>query len=286
MELKMLKTFICVADLGTIVAASEKLYCVQSNITNRIKTLEANLGTKLFIRSRNGMTLTAAGVLFKTYAEKVVYAEREAYAAIADFSNSIKIIRIGSIESAIAIRLPKYIEAYRNLNPDVKIHMVSGATDELVEQVLAHKLDVALIGGNFGNDRLCGKIAFREEMVLVSHASVASQKQAYGLPLITFKYGSSYRLFANNWMKKSGYPSKDIYELGTLDGILGCVAAGIGIAFLPLSVVNSSRHQDLLTIHKLKDKNRFMDTVAIYNADAAKNGAVDSFVELICQPLP
>lgn len=285
MELKMLETFLCVAEMGTVIAASEKLFCVQSNVTNRIKMLEDKLEVKLFSRSRNGMILTAAGVLFKGYAEKVVFAEREAYAAIADFSNSIKIIRIGSIESSIAIRLPRYIEAYRRLNPDVKVNIKSGPTDELIEQILSSKLDVALIGGTFGNDKLIGKVAFTEEMVLVSHKSISTKNQAIGLPLITFKYGSSYRLFANNWMKNSGFASKDIYELGTLDGILGCVAAGIGIAFLPLSVVNNSRHQDLLNIHKLKDKSRFIDTVAIYNADAPKNGAVNSFIELVCKPL-
>ena len=283
MEIRTLRTFLTVAQTGTIVEASKRLHCVQSNITSRIKALEQELDVALFVRSRSGMALTPAGILFRDHAQAVVDAEASAVAAVENFSNSVRILRIGSMESTLATRLPQQITAFRARHPDLKISICSGPTEDLVPQVLDNRIDIAFIGGQYPHPELAGEIAFAEEMVLVSDRKVTDPEQVGGLPVIVFKSGCSYRTYAHDWMKVHGLAPHDFFELGTLEGILGCVASGIGVTLLPLGVVTSSRHRDLLNIHRLTDPSRFIDTIAIRNTKGPANGAVEAFVDFVCR---
>ena len=64
-----LRTFLAIAETGSLMRASERLNVTQSTITARLKTLEAELGQPLFTRGRSGARLTAAGARFHRYAE-------------------------------------------------------------------------------------------------------------------------------------------------------------------------------------------------------------------------
>ena len=282
MEIKTLKTFLAVIEEGTISHAALRLNCVQSNVTSRIKMLEDELDVQLFVRSRRGMALTAAGELLVSHAEKVVESESRARAAVADFSTTVKSLRIGSMESTLAIRLPKFIAEFRAAHAAIKLGVVAAPTDDLVHQLLDHKIDIAFIGGEFLHPSLEGRVAFSEEMVLVTDTSIAQPEQTGAAPVIVFKPGCSYRAYSETWMKRSGLSPNETIELGTLDGILGCVASGIGVTLLPRSVVECSHHRPLVNIHALSDPDRFIDTVALVNLDAPPNGAIAAFVDLVC----
>ncbi len=281
MEIRSLKTFLAVAELGTVSRASERLHCVQSNVTSRIKALEEEVGVELFTRGRNGMTLTPAGTYFLDHAKAVVDAETRAAASLADFAGEARLLRIGSMESTLAIRLPALLSRFRRENPLVRFGLHSGPTDELVGLLLEHKIDIAFIGGQFRHPHLKAQIAFSEEMVLATDRSVSGPEEVGAMPLIVFKPGCSYRAYAQNWMRRSGYAPNDVIELGTLEGILGCVASGVGVTLLPRSVVADSRHLGLLNLHELADQDRFIDTLAVRNETAPGNGAVNVFMDLV-----
>ncbi len=284
MELKNLHTFAAVADTGSVAGASRELHCVQSNVTTRIKSLEGELGVELFNRSRSGMALTAAGTAFLPYALDVLRAELRARASVADFGNSVKFLRIGSMESTLAVRLPKIIAAFRKKHPDMRLQIFSGPTEDLLHKLVQDQIDVAFVGGKFARPGLMGQALFAEEMVMISSAELKEPDGLRSLPIIVFKQGCSYRDFTRRWMRKSGLAPNDIFELGTLDGILGCVASGVGISCLPRSVIEGSQYRELLTIHPLEDSERFIDTYAMQYAGQIRNGAVREFLKFILLP--
>lgn len=284
MELKNLRTFAAVADTGSVAGASRELHCVQSNVTTRIKSLEGELGVELFNRSRSGMALTAAGTAFLPYALDVLCAEFRARASVEDFGSSAKFLRIGSMESTLAVRLPKIIAAFRRKHPDMRLQISSGPTEDLLHKLVQDQIDVALVGGKFTRPGLKGQALFAEEMVMISAAELEEPDRLRSLPIIVFKQGCSYRDFTRRWMRKSGLAPNDIFELGTLDGILGCVASGVGISCLPRSVIEGSQYRELLTIHALEDSERFIDTYAMQNAGQIRNGAIGEFLKFILLP--
>ena len=114
MELSDLVTFSAVARLGGITRAAAELNTVQSNITQRVKALEAEIGTALFERHSRGMTLTGAGRRLLPYAQRMAALSREAVLAARDDGEPRGPLAIGSLETTAAVRLPL---AARRISP-------------------------------------------------------------------------------------------------------------------------------------------------------------------------
>src|SRR5246500_846687 len=106
MELSDLQTFAAVARNGGITRAAEKLNTVQSNVTQRVKALEAEIGTALFERHSRGMTLTGAGRRLLPYAQRMAAPSREAMRAAREHGEPKGPLAIGSLETTAAVRLP------------------------------------------------------------------------------------------------------------------------------------------------------------------------------------
>ena len=68
-----LKVFMAVAENGSFTIAAKALGVTQPAVSQNIAELERNMGAELFTRSRGSVTLTAAGTIFKEYAEKILY---------------------------------------------------------------------------------------------------------------------------------------------------------------------------------------------------------------------
>ena len=96
MELSDLVTFSTVARLGAVTRAADELNTVQSNITHRVKALEAEIGTPLFERHSRGMTLTGAGRRLLPYAQRMAALSREAVLAARDDGEPKGPLSIGS----------------------------------------------------------------------------------------------------------------------------------------------------------------------------------------------
>src|ERR1700748_1366512 len=113
-ELTDLLTFSAVARSGGITRAAEELNTVQSNVTQRIKALEAEIGTALFERHSRGMTLTGAGRRLQPYAEKMAALSREAVLAARDDGEPKGPLAIGSVGTTAAVGPPAVV---RELSP-------------------------------------------------------------------------------------------------------------------------------------------------------------------------
>ena len=126
MELSDLLTFSTVARLGGITRAADELNTVQSNVTQRVKALEAEIGTALFERHSRGMTLTGAGRRLLPYAQRMTALSREAVLAARDDGEPKGPLSIGSMETTAAVRLPV---AARRIPP-----ALSGRTAQLADR--------------------------------------------------------------------------------------------------------------------------------------------------------
>ena len=281
MDLKALRTFLAVAETGSVSAASGQLHSVQSNITARVKALEAELGAELFLRSRRGMRLSAAGEVLLPHAREVIAAAERARRAVAGFSDRPTLLRLGSMETTLAVRLTPALARLRAAHPSLRIRAETGTTEELSARLLAGEIDLGFIAGPFPHPDLIATPVFCEEMVLVTHPDLPDIVAAANQTVIAFRAGCSYRAFALDWLRRAGLAPNDIFELGTLDGILGCVAAGIGVTLLPLSAAEASPHRANLRLHRLEDDARHIDTFAIMGRGAPENAAVAGFLDCL-----
>jgi DNA-binding transcriptional LysR family regulator len=290
MEIKMdaddLAVFAAAAQTGGITRAAERLNTVQSNVTQRIRRLETELGVPLFHRHSRGVTLTSAGTQLLPYAERIGRLLQEAKLAAADGTVARGRIVIGALESATAVRLPPVLAAYGTACPEVDIEIDTGTTAALVDAVLGRRLEAAFVAGVVSHPELLALPVIEEELVLVTAPWIAGLEKLAAaasvdpLKLIVFRSGCSYRTRLEALLAEHGITNARRLEFGTLDGIIGCVGAGIGVTLLPRIVVAKAEIEGRVALHKLPPEAARIETILIRRRDIFVSTALRRFIEL------
>src|SRR3954470_8330113 len=167
MDLRALEIFKAVVEQGGINKAAARLHRVPSNVTTRIKQLEAQLDTRLFARERGKLQLSAEGKILLTYADQLFLLCAEARAAVAG-GRPRGTLGIGALESTSAARLPAILSRYHRLYPDVGIELVTGTSATLVNRLHGREIEAAFVTEPFSAAGLESRFAFIEEIVLVA----------------------------------------------------------------------------------------------------------------------
>ena len=283
-EMRQLKIFCAVAEMGSFTAAAVAVNTVQSNVTMRVKELEAELNRELFVRKKSGVVLTSAGETFLGYARRILQLTEESRSALMDTGVPSGLLRIGSMETTAAIRLPRVLTQYREQFPQVQLSLLTGTTIELIKAVEGHRLDGAFVGGFHQNPALAQEQVFEEQLVLVSSNAFASlpaliEKMPQQTVLV-FRTGCFYRSTLENWFYQAGLVPNQIMEMGTLDGILSCVAAGMGVTLLPKAVAENCSVRQSIRFHALPPEFANVSTVFIRRNDSIVTSAMSAFINL------
>lgn len=281
MEISDLKIFLAVAQKGSISRAAEELHYVQSNVTTRIKQLEEGLGSALFHRKSKGVNLTTSGYLLLDYAERIVRLTKEAEEAIIDQKEPKGRLFIGSMETTAAVRLPPLLASYHRSYPEVELNLVTGPSAETLKRLLDFQVDGALVAGKVAHDALVVERAYEEELVLVAPLDVNPLKQMTSLKILVFRTGCSYRAQLESWLRTTGRSSYQIMEFGSIEGILGCVAAGMGLSFLPRSVVEQPHFLKNCSLHSLPEDFGNMTTWFVRRINEKPSKALLAFRDLV-----
>lgn len=279
MEIQALKTFLAVVEEGGILSAASRLNTVQSNVTTRIKRLEEEVGTQLFYRQGRKLTLSPSGKVLLGYTREILQLTSQAGMALRQVGEQVGELRIGAMESFTALRLPPTLKALREAHSGLRLHVETNTSTELTKRVLDHKLDCAFVGGPVEHPDLLATQVLTEELVLV----FSKETDYRQIPLIIFRDGCSYRQRALNWRQESGHSCRGIMEFGTLDGMLGCVAMGLGCTLMPRIVVTNSRYSDDFQIRTIEPHLSQIPTLLIRHKNAASLAAVDTLIKAASQ---
>ncbi|MFM7402877.1 MAG: LysR substrate-binding domain-containing protein [Erythrobacter sp.] len=254
MEFSDLMVFRAVVHTGGVVTAAQCLHRAQSSVTARIQHLEEKLGVQLFMRRGRRLQLSPEGKILLNYADRILDLAQEATDAIkADRPTGV--LRLGSMESTAAVRLPEPLGRFHRRYPQVALELYSGEPRSLVRQVLRGELDVALIADPVADPQLETLPIYEEELVLVAesrHAPIASPKDVAKIAILAFHPGCPHRKRLEDWFARGAIVPARIVEVGSYHLILGCAAIGMGVALVPHSVLESYAERDRLSVHKLR----------------------------------
>ncbi|MFO1099859.1 MAG: LysR family transcriptional regulator [Xanthobacteraceae bacterium] len=284
MDAANLRVFEAVARLGNMSRAAQELNTVQSNVTARVRALEHELGVPLFHRTNRGVALTEAGQRLLPYAAQIGRLLADARRAVDDNGTPRGPLTIGSLESTAGIRLPRLLAAYAAAHPEVDLVLTPGNTSELIDRTLNHEVDGAFVCGPVNHPDLDEEIIFREELVIVTAQSAQSLSDLLGqrhLKIIILKLGCSYRQRLEDVLARRGVVGLRRLEFGTIDGILGAVAAGVGITLLPRSLVAARVRAGEVAAHALPDNESRVHTVFIRPRGAFVSSALAAFLACV-----
>lgn len=274
-----LRFFAAVARSGGIGRAAQMLNTVQSNVTTRLRSLEAELGTPLFHRHSRGVVLTEAGERLLPYAEKVGQLLAEAKRAALDGEEPGGELRIGAMETTAALRLPPLLTAYVRQCPKVDVHVETGPTQALVARVLARELEGAFVCGPIDHPDLNARPMMSEDLVLVTPPAPL-ERPVGEARILVFRAGCSYRQRLEALLAARGAVQVRRMEFGTLDGILGCVGAGLGVTLLPRAVAEPAALTGRVRLQALPPGEARVTTAFITRHDAFMSRALERFIAL------
>ncbi|NMI06366.1 LysR family transcriptional regulator [Paenibacillus sp. SZ31] len=280
MESGDLRIFQCVAQEGNLTKAASKLGYVQSNVTARIRHLEAEVGTTLFIRHNRGMTLSPAGEMLLTYADKIIGLLNDASKALRATSTPSGPLRIGSTQTAAAVRLPELFAKYYKQYPEVSLSLATGNSQMLIDQVIGYELEGAFIGCACDHPDIASIDVFDEELYVVS-SGVGPEEELTRKPILVYSMGCSYRQTLEEWLNSSGVNRPVIMEFGTLEAIISGVTSGMGISLLPEIVIRQQIESGNLRKYSLPSGISRMMTRFITRKDAFISSALGAFMAML-----
>lgn len=254
-DLESLAIFRTVVEEGGVVRAAGKLHRVPSNVTTRIRQLEAHLGVRLFRREGRTLSLSAEGQTLLNYSVRLLRLANEAVDELRSGKRQ-GTFRLGSLESTAGSRLAPILSRYHAENPGVVVELITGTTGALTNRVVNFEIEAAFVSEPFMASELGALPVFREELVLITHRNTKEIRTAKDLgrtTMIAFAHGCSYRKRLEGWLGSENVMPERALEIASYQGMIACVAAGTGFAIVPKSVLIALQATEEVNQHPLPE---------------------------------
>jgi DNA-binding transcriptional LysR family regulator len=229
------------------------------------------------------VTLTAAGRRLLPYAARAARLLDDARRAVADDGAPSGALTIGSLDTTAALHLSPVLAGYVAAYPAVDLSMRTGTTCELIEQVLDRKLDGAYVCGPVNHRDLLADPFVREELVILTAPAITdfeALSRKPDLKIVVLKVGCSYRLQLEAMLARRGIVGVRLLEFGTIEAVVACVGAGVGVTLLPRALVGSVWERGRLRIHPMPNDEGRVETVFIRHREAFASSALRAFMEM------
>jgi len=168
MDIQLARTFLEIVNTGSFVRAAERLNVTQTTVSARVRTLESQLGRTLFVRNKAGASLTPAGQQFLRYAPTVVQVWQRACQQVALPAGRRALLAIGGEVSLWNPLLLNWLIKMKSLAPEFALRIDVGIPDELMRQVAAGVLDIAIMYRPQNLPGLRIEQLLKEKLVLVT----------------------------------------------------------------------------------------------------------------------
>ena len=146
MDIRTMQYYLAVVREGTISAAAQALHVAQPSLSRQMKELEEELGAALFERGNRKITLTEEGMILRKRAEEMVHLMQMTEDEISQIKNNISgAVRIGAGESWSFHYLSRTAASLAEEHPDIRFHITSGDTQDLMDELNNGLIDFAVI---------------------------------------------------------------------------------------------------------------------------------------------
>jgi len=249
MEIRQLRAFIAIAELGTFTAGAQRVHVTQAAISMQIRQLENELGAKLFIRAPRRVMLTEAGEQLLQRARQILRDHDAAVDEIAELAGAERgRLRVGSASAMVTTDvLPKLLKEVRKQHAGAEVTVASGTSEALVQQILAGELDVAFVSLPVEARGINTERLSQDQLVAVASPRHRLAKQrtisAYtlaGEKLILGERGGNTRRLIDQFFAQAGVTLHVSMELSRQAAIRRMVEEDMGGGIVPLQTVSDA----------------------------------------------
>ncbi len=272
MNSRQLQYAVLLSEIGNFSQVAEKLNITQPALSKQILCLEKELGTQLFDRERNPVTLTASGEYFIREARELLYRQTQLTKSMEQFRNGDKgqlVIGITPFRSAYLIS--EVVKKVRDKFPGVQVRLAEEGSEVLRKDAAEGKFDFAVINLPVDESRLDVTLIEADKLALVMPESMASTysdgdeadfSSFKDVPFVVPGVNQEMRQLFEKLCASSGVRPQIAAEVVNLTSAFEMACAGVGATLLPLQFV------------KGKDKNGKMAVVKLKNSFSLRQPAV------------
>jgi LysR family nitrogen assimilation transcriptional regulator len=243
MDLRQLRYYICIVDLGSITSAAQAMHVAQPSLSQHVANLEEELGVPLLVRGRAGVHATEAGEVLYRQAKAILRQLEETKAAVKQHVDTpAGQVTVGLPTSTSRILSVPLMQAITTQFPGIRLKLIESATADLADAVAAQKIDLAICVEVRADAGIHVTPVLDEEIMLIANSAHAGRgpisiEELSELPLILPSFPNSVRVLYEHALARTGLPLRLITETSATSISLAAVAAGIGYALQPWSAV-------------------------------------------------
>jgi LysR family transcriptional regulator, hydrogen peroxide-inducible genes activator len=241
MQIHQLRYFCAVARTGSFTRAAQHEHLAQPSLSQQIRKLEDELGTRLFDRLARTVRLTQLGEAFLPRAEEILRQVASAKLEIQELAGAEqgKLV-IGAIPTIAPYFLPSCLASFARKFPRVQVSVIEEVTDELLKRIHEGTIDLALLALPVPATHCLSHELFRERLYVVvprnhrlATLSKVHLKQIEGDPFLLLKEGHCFRENALSACTRARIRPNVVFESGQFTTILAMVSAGSGVSVVP-----------------------------------------------------
>ena len=239
MDLTSIRYFVHCAEVRSLTAAAKDLAVAQPALTRRIHRLEEECGVQLFERQARGVSLTPEGQKFLEHCRRILREVSLANDAITHGPSAPeRVFSLGVPGTCAATLVPELISCLRHLFPRIHLDVTEGTTPALVEELLAGRVDLAILQNPPQLERLVITPHLVEPLVVVMAAEQAptgdsiTLEDLVQLPLVLTK---GILKLVNDQIQCAGRQLRVNYTVSSPQAIRTLLLRGLGATIIPVS---------------------------------------------------
>lgn len=254
MDLTLLRSFLAVAESGSITEAAERMRLTQPALSRRLQQLEEHLGVGLLERSRKGAQLTEIGRLVQVEAQGIVARYDQMRETVSSHQRlEGGTVRIGGGATAVSFILPEAIAAFQAAHPQVRFQMREAGSSEIADDVASGQLELGVVTLPVRDRELDITPLATDRIVLVARRDhPLAQRKRVGIQgladqaFVAFEAGSALRQIIDGKLREAGVEVNVVMELRSIPAILRMVSTTGNLAFV--SQLGMERQGDVVAI--------------------------------------
>jgi DNA-binding transcriptional LysR family regulator len=292
---RRLQVFHAVAKQLSFTKAAEVLFMTQPAVTFQIKQLEEHFNTRLFDRGHGRISLTPAGELVLSYAEKILGLSGEMDIRLSEMTGEVGgSLLVGASTTIAEFLLPRILGEFKSKYPNVRPRLIVANSETIETRVAEHTIDIGFIESPSHQPNLQTEICCEDELQLICNPKFplarmkeVTPQQLAEHPFVSREPGSGTREFTEVYLRKQGVDidhMMPVMELGSPVALLEVVETGIGYAIASrTSVLKSLRLGDLVSIPLKPRLTRKLSMV--YPKEKFRSRLVTTFVDFATDKL-
>ena len=245
---RRLQVFHTVARLLSFTKAAETLHMTQPAVTFQVRQLEEFFNTRLFDRTHNRISLTAAGERVFEYAERIIGLYNEMNIRVRDITGDVSgVLIIGASTTIAEYVLPALLGEFQNRHPDVRIRLSVSNSLGIVHMVESNTVDIGVVESPIANKSLAVEVCWQDQLVFICRpdhpmagAKSVPVRDLLELPFLAREEGSGTREVISDYLAQNDLQWHDLnlsMEFGSPESVKSSVEGGLGVSIVSKATV-------------------------------------------------